>query len=228
MNEYVGNVWRKYKLFTLAILLVAGSLLGVQFLVQEKLENLQAIITEQVTNQQERVIFAAKVTAGSEVDKSIEKIVMDWSVNDRSEFDTLLSQLDTSYASIDLLRLDNLFGRCGGFFAKQKAVTTAKLEREVEIFAALIEQLEVVTNTKTVESYRLSEWQALAQEEQKQSDLFSQLVTKQEVIIKALLEGKKPESEELKKIMQETQQVQQTLLVASKQTTEIRSQLIKP
>jgi hypothetical protein len=227
MNERVWNVWKKYKLFVLATILGSGLLLLVQFLVQEKLENLQMLITEQIVKQQETMISVAKAAAGSGSSEEIKVIIEDCTISERIEFDGLLSQLDTSYATIDLERLDNLFGRCGGFFAEQKAITAARLTREVEVYRDFVKQLDILAAEKDLAPFQVDDWSALASEEQKQSELFMSLVSQQGKIIKALLEGKRPESEEMKKLMQETQEVKQTLLVASKQASEIRSQLIQ-
>jgi hypothetical protein len=89
-----------------------------------------------------------------------------------------------------------------------------------------VNQLAIVLETDVAQEFQISQWNKLATEEQKQSDLFSQLVIKQDQIITTLLSGKSASSDEIEEILREVNEIQGTLLVTNKQVADIRAELV--
>jgi hypothetical protein len=133
----------------------------------------------------------------------------------------LLSRLDTQLSRGELTTLERLFGRCGSFYAERKSVMVSRLEREVEVYANTVEQLELLSGKKQ-EEHRVEVWQSLVEQENAQSEQFNKLVSLQDQIIKTLLAGKAASSAEVKEIVKTAKQTQEELMNANKQASELR------
>jgi plasmid maintenance system killer protein len=121
--------------------------------------------------------------------------------------------------------LERLFGRCGGFYAERKAMMVARLAREIEVYQTYVRQLETIIDADVEDEFFISQWTHLAEQEQKQSELFSELVRKQDEIIAALLAGKSADSLEIVEILRDVQEIQDTLTVTNIQTANVREEL---
>ncbi|USN92150.1 MAG: hypothetical protein H6782_04730 [Candidatus Nomurabacteria bacterium] len=179
-----------------------------------------------IANQQALLVAIAETTARNGADQITESIIIDCSVAERSQFDSLLNQLNNRLNNAELTELERLFGRCGKFRSDTKSVMVTKLAREIEVFESYVNQLELVLGESVSEEYKLSLWQSLADEEQKQSDLFATLVRLQDQIISTLLAGSAVDSSEITDILVEVRSVQEALTVTATKTSSIRSDLI--
>jgi cell fate (sporulation/competence/biofilm development) regulator YlbF (YheA/YmcA/DUF963 family) len=102
----------------------------------------------------------------------------------------------------------------------------ARLSRELEVYESRIDQLSLIVGEDQSETFALAEWNRLVEAEQKQSRLFSELVTKQDEIITTLLSGSSADSEEIREILREVQETRETLSVTNQQASTIRSELV--
>ena len=216
----------RHKFFLLAVVIVLMSYGIAQFIIHEKFAALRADMQLHISEQETLLTTIAETTARNGVDAVTESVVKDCDINERTEFDTLLGRLDAGLQMTELTTLERLFGRCGGFFAQQKALMTARLQRETEIYEDVVGRFEIIAGGKASDGYHLDLWLQLGEAEKKQSELFTELVHLQDEIITALLAGKRTDSEELKTLMQQAQDTQQSLIVASKQAADIRAQLL--
>lgn len=194
-------------------------------IVSERLQNLEQQAELLAADQESVLVAIAETTARNGADAITESIIQDCSLDERDRFEELLNGLNSGLPRTELVELERLFGRCGGFFAERKAVMVARLSREIEVYESYVLQLEEITGREVTEA-NLSEWQTLAAEERKQSQLFSELVRKQDEIISALLAGNSPDSEEVRGILREVTEIQGNLIVANQQAANLRSNLV--
>jgi len=216
----------RIKLVVVWVLGIALVYFLVNVITERRLQDLE-LQTRVLISQQEAVLATiAETTARNGADSVTEQIIKDCSVSERSTFDTLLGSLNNGLSQSQLVELERLFGRCGGFFAERKSVMVSRLAREIEIYQTYVDQLSTILNKDTATEFEINQWDKLAQEEQKQSDLFSQLVVKQDQIISTLLTGKSASSPEIIEILREVKEIQETLIVTNKQVSTIRAELI--
>ncbi len=221
------NTLIKKQAVTFALLIIAfgASVYEVgKFIARERLEDLSAMLTVDLAEQKGLLVTIAETTARNGADSVTESIVRDCEAAERTEFEALLSRLDTQLSRGELTTLERLFGRCGSFYAERKSVMVSRLEREVEVYANTVEQLELLSGKKQ-EEYRVEVWQALVEQENAQSEQFNKLVSLQDQIIKTLLAGKAASSAEVKEIVKTAKQTQEELMNANKQASELRTAL---
>jgi len=193
---------------------------------ESRFQNLESQTRLLISQQQAILATIAETTARNGADSVTEQIIKDCPLSERSAFDTLLGNLDSGLTQLQLVELERLFGRCGGFFSERKSVMVSRLAREIEVYETYVNQLGTVLGEDVALEFHIAQWNKLAEEEQKQSELFSQLVNKQDQIITTLLSGKSANSTEIKEILREVNEIQGSLVVANKQVTNIRSELI--
>ena len=226
MTNSLKKIKKQYVYVAVFALLVAVTFFSVHYLVNEKLANLQATISSQISDQEKVLASVSEMTARNGVDDASKLIIRDCNVDERTQFDTLLGKLDKGLSIADLTKLDRLFGRCGNYYAVQKAIMVARLEKEVSTYKASVEQLQTIADKEVVAKYHTEEWTALANEEKKQSDLFTKMSGQQDAIIKTLLTGKRSDSEEIKAILSDVKETQQSLFVANRQAADLRATLV--
>lgn len=195
-------------------------------LVDSRFIEIEKNIKEQIASQEALLVEIAVTTARNGADAVTESIVRDCTINERVRFDSLLGSLDSNLNMTELTELERLFGRCGSFFSERKSVMVSRLSREIEVYTNYVNQLSTILNEDVSKDYSLLQWQNLAETEQKSSDLFAELVSLQDQIIAALLEGESVESEELKQILLKVNETQQSLAVINTQISQIRSGLV--
>jgi hypothetical protein len=206
-----------------AILFVFAYVGGV-LIARERLADLRSELLVQISEQQTLLFAIAETTARNGADEITERVVKDCSIEERTEFDALLGRLNSSLSKTELTTLERLFGRCGSFYAERKSVMVARLEREVEVYENYVTQLEQIGRVNT-KDFKVELWKQLVDDENKQSIEFGSLVQHQDKIISALLEGKSVTSPDIKKILDEVKQVQQSLETASLSAGEKRRAL---
>lgn len=217
--------WLNSKTITVLVLGLVIGYFMVNAIVSERLQDLELQSQVLVADQEAVLVAIAETTARNGADAVTESVIQDCSIDERSRFDTLLGELNAGLTQAELVELERLFGRCGAFYAERKAVMVARFSREIEVYEDYVEQLELITATE-LGSANVDGWQKLAEEERKQSELFSELVNKQEEIIQALLDGASADSENVQSILREVTEIQETLIVANQQAANLRSTLV--
>jgi hypothetical protein len=218
---------RKYVMYTLYGFLVAVLVsLASALIVHERLKDLRSTLELQIAEQQALLISLAETTARNGADATTETIIRDCAAEERREFDLLLGKLDTGLPTAELAKLERLFGRCGSFYSERKSVMVARLEREIDLYETYIAQLQTLKGVDVEKTYQVDRWKELAAKEQQQSDSFAKLVPLQDRIISALLAGKSIQSDDLKITLQEARDVQELLILANTQASQIRAELI--
>jgi hypothetical protein len=195
-------------------------------IVDSRLREYEQLIRVQIADQQSALVAIAEVTARNGADAITEAIVRDCPVSERTEFDELLGRLNNGLSTQELTSLERLFGRCGTFYSERKSIMVSRLSREIEIYKTYVEQLSAIKDSDLATAFAVPSWEALAKEEQKQGDLFGRLVSVQDQIIVTLLAGNRADSDEIQEILQEAKEIQETLVVANKQASTIRSLLV--
>lgn len=226
MTEIQTNKKNNYKYFAAIVAGILVAYLILSSIVNSKIERFSDTLQLQISEQQALLASIAEITARNGADAVTESIVRDCQSDERVRFDGLLSRLSSGLSWAELNEVERLFGRCGNFSAQRKSVMVARLSRETEIYSKYVDQLKNLTSESHAEGYNVAEWNRLAEEESKQSELFNQLVSKQDQIISALLEGKNASSDEIVTILAEVSEIQESLLVANQQARELRSELI--
>lgn len=216
----------KIQIAGLIILISVGMYFATQHLTAKRTANLQAGIEKSITEQKIILADLAETTGRYGADTTTESIVQDCSVDERNVFDNLLGRLDGGLSQTELLKLDRLFGRCGFFFAQRKSIMVSRLAREVELYETQIVQLESLTGSSKKDFYALESWKTLSIDEQKQADLFMNLVRSQDRIITTLISGKSSDSSDMQTVLNEVKEIQEMLTVTNKQTADLRAVLL--
>lgn len=217
---------KKFQIAALITLFVLGIYVSADFLAKHRVGELQTIIEAKIDSQKQMLLELSEITARNGADETTEAIVQDCSIDERKEFDVLLGRLDEGLPQTELQNLDQLFGRCGYFFAHRKSIMVARLAREVELYSQYVTELETLRGASLQDDYSVETWLMLSQDEKKQSELFMNLVQSQDNIITTLKTGKSATSDEIKTILAEVKETQNTLTVTSKQTSNLRAELV--
>jgi hypothetical protein len=220
-----AHPWMNLKNLLALLIAIVGVYLLVTTLVDIKFREIELSTRVQIADQGTLLAAIAETTARNGADTVTESIVKDCTLDERVRFDDLLGRLDGNLGKAQLVELERLFGRCGAFYSERKSVMVARLSREIEIYDIYVQQLSTIIGDDKLSAFNVTTWQALASEEKKQSDAFSQLVVLQDKIISALLDGKAATSPEVVGILNEVHEVQQTLVLANKQSTTLRIEL---
>lgn len=210
----------------LIIILAVTVYAGVNYLTGKRTADLQIEIEKKLADQKAILKTISEVTGRNGADATTEAIVSDCSVEERKEFDNLLGKLDEGLPQSELQKLDRLFGRCGYYFAQRKSIMVARLNREVMVYENFVSQLEALTGSSKSDEYAIETWKKLAENENKQSVLFMDLVRTQDSIISTLLSGKTADSSEMQVILNEVKEIQGTLSVTNIQTADLRTELL--
>lgn len=223
-NVHTPN-WINAKTITIFILAVIIGYFLTTSIVANRFQEIELTNRVLIVDQEKLLAAIAERTANNGADVVTEKIIRDCTVSERTDFDRLLSNIETlSYTQ--LVELERLFGRCGNFFAERKAVMVARLAREVEVYEKFVKQLSVVIGSDQTAEFPLAAWQQLAAEEQKLSEGLAELVRYQDQIITALLEGKTAVSPEVRDILFQVNETNEQLRLANTQSSRIRSELV--
>lgn len=218
--------WITVRTFTACLVGVLVIYIATTAIVTARLSTYEQTARLQIADQQSVLIAIAEATSRNGADAVSESIIQDCAVNERTEFDSLLARLNGGLSQSELATLERLFGRCGSFFSDRKSVMSARLSRETEVYKTYVEQLSILLGDDLEGPFSVVKWEALAIEEKRQSDLFAKLVAVQDQIIATLLSGKNANSDEIQEILQEAKEIQETLLVAHKQASTLRAELV--
>jgi hypothetical protein len=126
----------------------------------------------------------------------------------------------------ELLEVENLFNACGDYFAQQKAMMSARFEREYEVYLDFIDMLKLIDPKADGITYDTDGWKILVDKEKKRSELMVKLVAIQGDIIQAMKKNVSISSEEMQLLLVEGQQ--HSRLQQSKRDHEILPQTVIP
>lgn len=211
---------------TALILGVVSMYILVTWFVDQKLQSLETVLESQITTQQNTLVALSVITARNGADTTVESLLQDCTSAERTRFDTLLGSLNKNLSRTDLVELDRLFGRCADYFAVRKGLMVSKLERELDMYQLLLTQRAQINGDSDEIKTFINDWNALVTAEKKLSDGFSQLVTLQDQIIQALLDGHEANSQVITDLLATVSQVQDTLSVTNTQARALRGKLV--
>jgi len=198
----------------------------VTWFVDQKLQSFETVLETHIITQQNTLAALSVLTARNGADATVESIIQDCTSAERNQFDTLLGSLGKNLTRTELLELDRLFGRCAHFYASRKGLMVARLERELEIYQALIVQRQQLSASSDVVQQQIEDWRILVEAEKKLSAGFDQLVILQDQIIQALLAGETTSSPVISDLLATVSQVQDTLSVTNTQARTLRGKLV--
>ena len=226
MDSETNNKSRTFKIIGVVVLCAVLVYVLAQFFANQRLEASSNQTQLLISEQQSILATIAEITARNGADAVTESIVRDCTVAERSSFDSLLGDLNSGLTRSQLVELERLFGRCGSGYSERKSIMVSRLVREIEIYGTYVDQLSLINGTDESESYDLEQWRELAAAETKVSELFSDLVAKQDEIINALLNGSSPQSDDIQAILLEVNEIQETLTVTNTQVSRLRANLV--
>lgn len=220
------SVWLNGRNLLMVLVGVLVMFITVNALVDSRFQALELSTRAQISDQETLLVKIAEITARNGADEVTESIVRDCSVDERIDFDKLLSRLNSGLSKLELSELERLFGRCGSFFSERKLVMSSRFSREVEIYEDYVNQLSIITGESEQENFPVEEWKKLATEESKQGEYSVDLVRLQGTIINTLLAGNASNSDEILEILNEVKEVQENLSLAKMNSSKIKEGLI--
>ncbi len=167
-----------------------------------------------ISEQQTTLSSIALLTSKDGADMVVSKIIKDCSPENRALFDEKLSNLPQLKGQ-ELVQMEQLFNACGNFFAEQNAVMVARLTREYEFYADLIEINSVVGKRFDERVYKKEEWEQLVLLATKRSELSTKLVDAQGAIIRALRNNVTIASDVMQAELVEAQKTKQELVTVT-------------
>lgn len=197
------------------ILLVFGIKHLVGEWIMNKNEKTLLTVDLQIAKQELLLTTVADLTRKTEADEITSRIIVDCIPDERQRFDTLLDSLSVQISNTELKELDTLFYKCGNFYSNRKAVMSARLYREVEVYNEYVKlRASLINADDPVLSERAILWLKLADSELIFADHFSTLVELQGDIITALLAGSSRDSVSITATLDEVNatRVQMTIL----------------
>ena len=153
-------------------------------------------------------------------------IVQDCSNTQRARFDTLLGRLDSGLSGDELDDLEVLYHQCGDFYAALRAVMADRLKERVRHYSDLRE-IEQKLRQRDEIAPAVTLWQDIADTQLRISTHFSRLVTIQGEIIEALQNGQGRNSETIRLLLSEAQEIQDSIGVLNIEVTADREELNK-
>ena len=184
-------------------------------------------IDSRITQQEMLLTATADATRQNNADETLAKILADCTPAERQQFDTLLNKLSASISTPELNSLNNLFNKCGSFFADRRAVMASRLEREVGVYGDYVAlRNSLLSEEDEVSNKRVTLWLQLADTEIKVAENISTLVKLQGDIINFLLQGKSKDSEEIATTLQAVESTRNNITVQNRQIENFRQEII--
>ncbi len=213
------------KLLIYASLLAGLLFLGASYYIHTKQVEYVSMMKLNIAKQEKTLATLSEITDRNGADAAVAEIIKDCDLEDRQEFDELLSRLG-ELNNNQLRRLDLLFDACGYFYAQRKALMTARLEREFEVYNDYVSLLNIVDSKEKKISYPVEKWGELVDLEKQRSSLSSDLVLIQKNIISALLNNVSVKSEEMKEQLTHAQEINDSLSLVGTKIDTLREELI--
>jgi hypothetical protein len=204
--------------------LAIGVVLALAFvIVGYKMNSLEKQLTKEVEVQTATLKTLAIATGAGDADTETKIIVKDCVAKDRSEFDDLLSKLDSGLTTTELATLDGLFGRCGTMVPLQMVVMSDRFIRETASYESNLLLLSTVTGSNAAKEFQIETWKELANASRAQAELYFALANQQRQIIDYLLEGKSASGTEIKSVLEETRKTKDSILAKKAEIANLTS-----
>lgn len=200
---------------------------GIDALVANKSEHMVLAVDVKIAEQKLQLVQIADLTRQNGADAITERIIVDCSAPDRQRFDVLLDALAGTITPPELSELEDLFYKCGRFFADRRAVMASRLVREVSIYHAYASLRETLLKRDDDLIAQLETWKQLADAELETAEYFNELVTLQGKIIAELRSGKSRNSVELTDTLAEVQNIRVKMSILGKQIENYRTAVVK-
>jgi hypothetical protein len=220
------------KFYTKYRSLIIGTIFGLliiyifsTLIIEKRLNSLKVSLEDKIELQQRIISDIALTTGRGGSNNQAEMIVTECSSEERVDFESSLSKLDTGLPNKELNQLSRLFNSCGHVYANRRASMAFQLEREVAYLDDLVAQRRVIDDDYDI-LVNLEKWSDLVVNEKLISNNFQELVIIQRQIIDSLLLGKTTDSEEVKTLMKDAQSLKNELTTATEKASTIRSELI--
>jgi len=216
---------------TAALILCVAVIIGLYFLVlySVDIQNRDTLVKldSTILNQEKLLISLSEATRVNGADEATERIIVDCKASERQRFDQLLDSLSGNIKTSELKELDELFYKCGSFYADRKSVMATRLVREVDILEEYQNLRSVLSNQGLDQTDKITAWRNLAEAELKTAEYFKQLVMLQGTIITQLNSGKSANSPEIVATLNEVSSVRGQMLILSKQIEIHKAEALK-
>lgn len=222
---------KKYLTVTILCAVVIGFFyLGIELVVSQWItnQNGKTLLTIDLKIAEQELLLGtiADLARRTEADAITNRIIVDCVTDERKRFDTLLDALSVQITTPELKELDILFYKCGNFYSDRKAVMSARLHREVEVYNDFVSlRAGLISSVDVVLQERGSLWVKLSESELVFSDYFGTLVKLQGDIISALLVGESRNSESITATLDEVTATRVQMTILSRQIEEYRNSI---
>lgn len=152
--------------------------------------------------------------------------INDCSNEDRSKFDSLLSNLKEQ-SRTDTLELRDLFNSCAYYYATVQTVSVAKLRREVQVYEDLLKMSKVFNKESSKKLKNITKWKEIVQKETERANLHNELVVIQRDIIDQLLAYKTIQDPDVQSLNAQAREVSENIIFLTKQIDELRDAINK-
>ncbi len=222
MNHFNRN--QRYPYLVAGLFFIALTLFCASWYIKVKQQDYRYALQVSIADQEIKMTSLANLIDRDEADAVVRQIVKDCSLEDRERFDTLLSSLSKLNRS-ELFEIQNLFSECGSFFSDRKAILSARLTRELEIYEGYLVLQELSNTGEATINNNLTDWQSLVEIEKERSKLSTELVNIQESIIDLLISGTLVGSEAMTTVLSKAQTDKDSLSFLNIKADEMRNQL---
>lgn len=199
---------------------LAVILVGVAWVTSAARQDTVALLEKNIAAQVKVIEELAELTYRNAADEVTEKIISD--CPRRVDFENQLATLGTA-SKKDLINIQQLFESCGAFYAERKALVVLRLERE---YSSLTDDLAVLATLRdlTPREQKYKDWKSLIDFEKTRRDLLAELTDIQGEIIQLLITSSNNRVR-IAELVQQAQNVNQSLSVTNAQIDEVRQSL---
>lgn len=201
---------------TLALFCIVATLI----ITYEK-HNVVLHLEEKIKTYTNELITMSEITDRNGADEVTERIMNE--CPRRDDFEAYLVRLG-SLNQQELLTMQNLFDSCGFFYAERKALMVVRLERSLDGLKENIETLDILKDVG-VYTDTLHTFEEITRLERERSTLLTDQAGIQRDIIKLLITGSKPQSNDVISLVAQAQEIAQSLTVADQRIDTLRSSL---
>ena len=148
----------------------------------------QVLLQEEITRLESEAVKVAAAINKNETMYGVDQLLSNCSVEDRSDFETLLSRLESGLSKAELSNLSQFFDRCAAVSAQKRTILTIYLENIVKSLSVAIEARKSLSKYEEMDT-RLMRYQELLQAEKVINTQLFTLVDLQAEIITSLQTG---------------------------------------
>lgn len=197
---------------------------GQRVVIQQQNEA-QTLVALRLAEQELVMQQIADAARRGDADATTELVIVDCTEVERNRFDDLLNALNSPMTATALQEAELLLNKCGGVSADRRAFMSARLQREVEVFASLHTLRTVLDEEGADVAERISNWRQLAEFEVQLATHLRELVRLQGEIITLLQAGKRIGTPEISETLAAVQQTQNLISITNQQIDAVRRSL---